>query len=145
MSVALETLAEEPAHDLDDVGTFEAGQAIGERQLHKFTDRELGLAVLRAVRALRGLNIVGADLVALAAPIRPHLGDRFRAWYLERIALASRVPVILLPLPSDSEPVSAASISGDTRRAPWYSRRRPHETQRRADLDHPHGEPAAPR
>jgi nucleotide-binding universal stress UspA family protein len=90
-------------------------------------------------------EVFGADLVALAAPIRLHLGDRFRAWYLERIALASRVPVILLPLPSDSEPVSAASISGDTRRAPWYSRRRPHETQHRADLDHPHGEPAAPR
>src|SRR5438876_7448857 len=31
------------------------------------------------------------------------------------------------------------------RRAPWYARRRPYETQHRAHIDHPHREPAAPR
>ena len=38
-----------------------------------------------------------ADLVALAAPLRPGLRERFRNWYLERVALASKIPLILLP------------------------------------------------
>lgn len=45
-------------------------------------------------------EVFGADLVVLAARVRPNLRDRLRAWYLERIALASRVPVIVLPSPS---------------------------------------------
>ena len=39
----------------------------------------------------------GADLVALAAPLSPGLGHRALAWYLGRVTLASRTPVVLLP------------------------------------------------
>lgn len=38
-----------------------------------------------------------ADLVAIAAPLRPGLRERFRHWYLENVALASKIPLILLP------------------------------------------------
>lgn len=43
------------------------------------------------------VEVFGADLVALAAPRRPGLRDRLRAWYLARVSLGSKVPLILLP------------------------------------------------
>lgn len=47
------------------------------------------------------VEVFGADLVALAAPRRPGLRDRLRAWYLARMSLGSRVPLVLLPRPSE--------------------------------------------
>ena len=43
----------------------------------------------------------GADLVALAAPLRPGLRHRALAWYLERLVFASKLRVVLLPIPAD--------------------------------------------
>jgi nucleotide-binding universal stress UspA family protein len=42
----------------------------------------------------------GADLIALAAPLHSRIRERVRAWQLRRAALASKVPLILLPLPA---------------------------------------------
>ena len=39
-----------------------------------------------------------ADLVALAAPLSPGPWHRALAWYLGRVALASKTPVVLLPV-----------------------------------------------
>lgn len=39
------------------------------------------------------------DLIALAAPLPARFRGRFRAWQLRRAAVASKVPVVLLPLP----------------------------------------------
>ena len=44
----------------------------------------------------------GADLVALAAPLRPQLAHRALIWYLERVTLGSAMPVILLPMTARS-------------------------------------------
>jgi len=38
-----------------------------------------------------------ADVVALATPPQATLRHELRAWYLERVALRSRTPVILMP------------------------------------------------
>ena len=40
----------------------------------------------------------GADLVALAAPLTPGLSHRALAWYLAHAALASKTPVVLVPV-----------------------------------------------
>jgi hypothetical protein len=42
--------------------------------------------------------VFGADLVALAGKGRPGLLRRAVAWYLSRMVLASKTPVVLLPL-----------------------------------------------
>ena len=42
----------------------------------------------------------GADLVAISAKPRPGLRDRLRVWYLARVTLGSRIPLVLLPLPA---------------------------------------------
>lgn len=39
----------------------------------------------------------GADLVAIAAPLQPGFAYRARAWYLEHVALGSKMRVVLLP------------------------------------------------
>jgi len=39
----------------------------------------------------------GADLIALAAPMRSRILERVRAWQLRRAALGSKAPLILLP------------------------------------------------
>lgn len=46
-------------------------------------------------------EVFHADLIALAAPLHARMRDRFRAWRLQRAAVASRVPVMLLPMPAD--------------------------------------------
>jgi hypothetical protein len=43
-------------------------------------------------------EVFGADLIALSANSRPGLRDRVRAWYLARVTLGSRIPVVVLPL-----------------------------------------------
>ena len=58
-------------------------------------------------------EVFGADLIALAAPPESRFRNRLRAWQLRRAALASRVPVVLLPLPSaapDARPGSAVAL-----------------------------------
>ncbi len=42
----------------------------------------------------------GADLIVLAAPLDSRIWERVRAWQLRRVALASKVPLILLPVPA---------------------------------------------
>jgi len=64
---------------------------------------------LRAELAVEA-EVFDADLVALAAPTGSRLVDRFRAWRLQRAALATKAPVVLLPLPS----TDAAVGSGGT-------------------------------
>jgi len=49
------------------------------------------------------------DLVALAVPPGSRLRNRVRAWQLRRAALASKVPVILLPRPSAAEGARSGS------------------------------------
>jgi nucleotide-binding universal stress UspA family protein len=58
-------------------------------------------------------EVFEADLVALAAPRESRLRDRVRAWQLRRAALASKVPLILLPpLPAgaDARPGGAVAV-----------------------------------
>jgi nucleotide-binding universal stress UspA family protein len=58
-------------------------------------------------------EVFGADLIALAALPESRFRNRLRAWQLRRAALASRVPVVLLPLPSaapDARPGSAVAL-----------------------------------
>jgi nucleotide-binding universal stress UspA family protein len=43
-------------------------------------------------------EVFGADLVALAAPLRPRLAHRALVWYIEHVTLGSAMPVILLPV-----------------------------------------------
>ena len=45
-------------------------------------------------------EVFGADLIAISAEPRPGLRDRLRAWYLARVTLGSRIPLVLLPLPA---------------------------------------------
>jgi len=45
-------------------------------------------------------EVFGADLIAISAKPRPGLRDRIGAWYLGRVALGSRIPLVLLPLPA---------------------------------------------
>jgi nucleotide-binding universal stress UspA family protein len=45
-------------------------------------------------------EVFGADLVALAAVPESRFRNRVRAWQLRRAALASKAPVVLLPLPT---------------------------------------------
>jgi Universal stress protein family len=45
-------------------------------------------------------EVFGADLIAISAKPRPGLRDRLRAWYLARVTLGSRIPLVLLPLPA---------------------------------------------
>jgi hypothetical protein len=47
----------------------------------------------------REVEVFAPDLVALATPLRSGAGSRLRAWLLRRAAIASKVPVALLPLP----------------------------------------------
>jgi universal stress protein family protein len=44
-------------------------------------------------------ELFGADLIALSEKPRPGLRDRLRAWYLARVPLGSKIPVVLLPRP----------------------------------------------
>jgi hypothetical protein len=41
-----------------------------------------------------------ADLIAMSGKPRPGLRDRLRAWYLARVTLGSRIPLVRLPLPA---------------------------------------------
>ena len=45
------------------------------------------------------VEVFGPDLIALATPRHSGLRGLLRAWQLRRAAVASRVPVVLLPLP----------------------------------------------
>jgi nucleotide-binding universal stress UspA family protein len=45
-------------------------------------------------------EVFDADLIALAALPESRFLDRVRAWQLRRAALASKAPVVLLPLPA---------------------------------------------
>ena len=45
-------------------------------------------------------EVFGADLIAISAKPRPGLRDRIGAWYLGRVGLGSRIPLVLLPLPA---------------------------------------------
>ena len=57
-------------------------------------------------------EVFEADLIALAVPPESRLRDRVRAWQLRRAALASKAPVILLPLPSaDAEARSGGAVA----------------------------------
>ena len=57
-------------------------------------------------------EVFDADLVALAAPTESRFVDRVRAWQLQRAALASKAPVVLLPLPSaDGEARSGGAVA----------------------------------
>jgi nucleotide-binding universal stress UspA family protein len=51
------------------------------------------------VELLREVEVFEPDLVALATPLASGAGSRLRAWLLRRAAIASPVPVALLPLP----------------------------------------------
>jgi nucleotide-binding universal stress UspA family protein len=51
------------------------------------------------VELLREVEVFEPDLVALPTPLASGAGSRLRAWLLRRAAIASRVPVALLPLP----------------------------------------------
>jgi nucleotide-binding universal stress UspA family protein len=51
------------------------------------------------VELLREVEVFEPDLVALATPFASGAGSRLRAWLLRRAAIASQVPVALLPLP----------------------------------------------
>ena len=51
------------------------------------------------VELRREVEVFGPDLVALATPLASGAGRRLRAWLLRRAAIASKVPVALLPLP----------------------------------------------
>jgi len=46
------------------------------------------------------VEVFGPDLIALATPRDSGLRGLLRAWQLRRAAVASKVPVVLLPLPS---------------------------------------------
>jgi nucleotide-binding universal stress UspA family protein len=63
---------------------------------------------LRAELALEA-EVFDADLVALAASTESRLVVRFRAWRLQRAALATKAPVVLLPLPSANAAVGSGS------------------------------------
>jgi nucleotide-binding universal stress UspA family protein len=52
-----------------------------------------------SVELRREVEVFEPDLVALATPLASGAGSRLRAWQLRRAAIASRVPVALLPLP----------------------------------------------
>jgi nucleotide-binding universal stress UspA family protein len=45
-------------------------------------------------------EVFGADLIAMSGKPRPGLRDRLRAWYLARVTLGSRIPLVRLPLPA---------------------------------------------
>ena len=51
------------------------------------------------VELRREVEVFEPDLVALATPLGSGAGSRLRAWLLRRAAIASKVPVALLPLP----------------------------------------------
>jgi hypothetical protein len=51
------------------------------------------------VELRREVEVFAPDLVALATPLASGAGSRLRAWLLRRAAIASKVPVALLPLP----------------------------------------------
>src|SRR4029434_946087 len=51
------------------------------------------------VELLREVEVFEPALVALPTPLASGAGSRLRAWLLRRAAIASRVPVALLPLP----------------------------------------------
>jgi hypothetical protein len=51
------------------------------------------------VELRREVEVFEPDLVALATPLASGAGSRLRAWLLRRAAIASKVPVALLPLP----------------------------------------------
>jgi nucleotide-binding universal stress UspA family protein len=51
------------------------------------------------VELRREVEVFEPDLVALATPLASGAGSRLRAWLLRRAAIASEVPVALLPLP----------------------------------------------
>ena len=57
----------------------------------------------------REVEVFEPDLVALATPLGSGAGSRLRAWLLRRSAIASNVPVALLPLPM---PDAGARSSG---------------------------------
>jgi hypothetical protein len=61
------------------------------------------------VELRREVEVFEPDLVALATPLASGAGSRLRAWLLRRAAIASKVPVALLPLPM---PAAGARSSG---------------------------------
>jgi len=77
---------------------------VGERlaALEREVDDVSVESVIRFGRLGRELSIeaevFGADLIAIAAKPRPGLRDRLRAWYLARVTLGSRIPLVRLPL-----------------------------------------------
>jgi len=87
-----------PAEQLARIG--EAAQA----RLDRLAVRLEGVlveTVIRFGRPATELSIeaaaFGADLIALAAPMRSRILERVRAWQLRRAALGSKAPLILLP------------------------------------------------
>ena len=64
-----------------------------------------------------------ADLVALAAPLSPGPWHRALAWYLGRVALASKTPVVLLPVSAPGAGARPARRGGHAR--PLDDRRGP--------------------
>ena len=73
--------------------------------------------VIRFGRAAVELSIeaeaFGADLIALAAAMRPRIGERARAWQLRRAARGAKVALVFLPLAAmrtASQPGGAVSV-----------------------------------